>query len=251
MRDSIVKTMSGLTMLLTPWYVNAEMSQWSVGVAAAYSPAVYKDTPSNRTVIPIIGYEGEHLFFRGFDAGYRLLPIRSQQNLILRLAYDPRTLQPNDSDDPQIRQLNKRKSTILGGVSYQHRSVVGLWEATIGSDIAGRHDGVYAEVAWRFPLRFERWGITPSVGYAYNSDKLNNHFYGVSAQESLSSGLEQYNAGWSGQYFISAMAYWSVSQHVRISGGLRYTNLDSDVSSSPVIGRDSSVASTLGVVYLF
>ncbi|MGT0149703.1 MipA/OmpV family protein [Vibrio metschnikovii] len=84
--------MSGLTMLFTPWYVNAEMSQWSVGVAAAYSPAVYKDTPSNRTVIPIIGYEGEHLFFRGFDAGYRLLPIRSQQNLILRLAYDPRTL---------------------------------------------------------------------------------------------------------------------------------------------------------------
>ncbi|EKO3781027.1 MipA/OmpV family protein, partial [Vibrio metschnikovii] len=64
-------------------------------------------------------------------------------------------------------------------------------------------------------------------------------------------GLEQYNAGWSGQYFIGAMAYWSVSQHVRISGGLLYTNLDSDISSSPVIGRDSSVASTLGVVYLF
>ncbi|MCG6271628.1 MipA/OmpV family protein, partial [Vibrio vulnificus] len=27
--------------------VNAAISQWSLGVAASYSPAVYKDTPSN------------------------------------------------------------------------------------------------------------------------------------------------------------------------------------------------------------
>ncbi len=70
----------------------AEMNQWSLGVAAAYSPAVYKETPSSRVVIPLIGYEGENLFLRGFTAGYRLFPRRSPQNVTFRLMYDPRTL---------------------------------------------------------------------------------------------------------------------------------------------------------------
>ena len=91
-----------LSPMLLSTHTFAQMSQWSLGVAASYSPAVYKDTPSNKTVIPLIGYEGEHIFLRGFSAGYRLLPMGSPQNLIFRIVYDPRTLQPSDSDDPVI-----------------------------------------------------------------------------------------------------------------------------------------------------
>jgi len=238
-------------ILLMSSMVHADMSQWSLGVAAAYSPAVYKDTPSNRTVIPVIGYEGEHIFLRGFDAGYRLFPQGSTQNIVFRVAFDPRTLKPSDSDDPQIRLLDKRKATVLGGVSYQLYTMLGMWEASLGSDIAGRHNGVYGELAWRLPIRFERWGITPSVGYAYNSDKLNNHLYGVSAHEAARSGLEKYDADWDGQYFIGATAYWAVTHNIRISGGIRYTNLEGDISASPVVGSSAGTMGTLGMVYLF
>lgn len=251
MRYPIFKTALTGALLVVSSYAQAEMSQWSVGVAAAYSPAVYKDTPSNRTVIPLIGYEGEHLFLRGFNAGYRLWPVRSDHNIIFRLAYDPRTLKPEDSDDPQIRLLDKRKSTVLGGVSYQMLTFAGMWEATVGTDIAGRHDGVYAEIAWRLPLNFDRWGITPSIGYAYSSDKLNDHLYGVSEQEAARSGLAEYEADWDGQYFIGAMAYWSVSSNIRVTGSVRYSNLDSNLSDSPVVGRDTSTMGTLGIAYLF
>ncbi|ENQ5772540.1 MipA/OmpV family protein [Vibrio fluvialis] len=251
MRYSIFKAVWALPVLAVSTFAHAEMSQWSLGVAAAYSPAVYKDTPSDRTVIPLIGYEGEHLFLRGFTAGYRLFPMGSDHNIVFRLAYDPRTLKPEDSDDPQIRLLDKRKSTVLGGVSYQMRTFVGMWEASVGADVAGRHDGMYAEIAWRLPLRFDNWGITPAIGYSYNSDKLNNHLYGVSAEESARSGLAEYEADWDGQYFIGATAYWSVTRSIRISGGIRYSNLDGDLSASPVVGRDTSTMGTLGIAYVF
>lgn len=243
-------TVVASTLLMTA-AAHAENSQWSLGVAAAYSPAVYKETDSDRTVIPVIGYEGEHLFLRGFNAGYRLLPRGSQQNIIFRLAYDPRTLQPDDSDNEQIRQLNKRKSTVLGGVSYQLRTLAGVWEASFGGDVAGRHNGLYGELAWRMPFQFENWGLTPSIGYSYNSSQLNNHLYGVSRAESQRTGLDEFDAGWDGQYFVGASAYWRVTQNIQVNGGIRYSNLDSKVSDSPVVGSSAATMGTIGVVYLF
>ena len=227
-----------LSLMLLSTHTFAQMSQWSLGIAASYSPAVYKDTPSNKTVIPLIGYEGEHIFLRGFSAGYRLLPMGSPQNLIFRIVYDPRTLQPSDSDDPVIQLMDKRKASILGGVSYQLVTLAGLFELTAGSDIRGVHNGLYAEAAWRLPIRLNGWGITPAIGYAYNSAKLNDHLYGVSSQEASRAQLEGYtintfDASWDGQYFIGASAYLHLTPNVRLTGGVRYTNLEGDVQYSP------------------
>ncbi|MDN3610336.1 hypothetical protein ACODM8_04000 [Vibrio ostreicida] len=67
---------------------------------------------------------------RGFRAGYRFFPVGSVQNIVVRAAYDPRTLNPSDSGSQAIQQMDKRKSTILGGISYQWFTKVGMWEAT-------------------------------------------------------------------------------------------------------------------------
>lgn len=251
MRYLIFNTIWTFSALAVSGAAQAELSQWSLGVAAAYLPAVYKETPSDRTVIPLIGYEGDHLFLRGFTAGYRLFPMASEQNIVLRLVYDPRTLKPQDSEDPQIRLLDKRQSTVLGGISYQIRTQVGVWEASFGADVAGHHNGTYAEVAWHYPLRFATWGITPTIGYAYNSDKLNNHLYGVSSAEAARSGLPEYEASWDGQYFIGAMGYWSITSSVRLTGGIRYSNLDSALAASPIVGYNTSTMGTLGIAYVF
>ncbi|MFB9216942.1 MipA/OmpV family protein [Vibrio sinaloensis] len=234
----------------------AQVSQWSLGVAASYSPAVYKDTPSNKTVIPLIGYEGEHVFLRGFSAGYRLLPIGSPQNLIFRVVYDPRTLQPDDSDDPAIQLMDKRKASILGGVSYQLVTLAGLFELTAGSDIRGVHNGLYAEAAWRLPIRRNGWGITPAVGYAYNSAKLNDHLYGVSSSEANRAqaagyDIEAFDASWDGQYFIGASAYMHLTPSIRLTGGVRYTNLEGDVQYSPIVESGVYTSANIGLAYVF
>ncbi|MCW8334743.1 MipA/OmpV family protein [Vibrio paucivorans] len=231
--------------------VQADISQWSLGVAASYSPAVYKDTPSNQTVIPVVGYEGEHLFLRGFSAGYRINPVGSVQNVVFRLVYDPRTLKPSDSDNEQIQKLDERDSTILGGVSYQLITMVGMFEATAGTDVGRTHNGLYAEAAWRLPIRKRGWAITPSIGYAYNSQNLNNHLYGVSGEEAMRSGLTEFDADWDGQYFIGASAYLHITPRVRVTGGVRYTNLEGDIERSPIIESGVNTTANVGVAYVF
>ena len=230
---------------------NAKISQWSLGVAASYSPAVYKDTDSNKAVIPVIGYEGEHFFMRGFSAGYRLNPIGSPQNIVFRVYYDPRTLKPEDSGDPVVSLMDERESSVLGGISYQLITMAGMFEATAGSDIGGKHNGLYAEMAWRLPIRGRGWAVTPSFGYAYNSDKINNHLYGVSKKEAARTGIDHFDADWDGQYFIGASAFMHLTPNVRVTGGVRYTNLEGDIEKSPLIESGVYTSVNVGVAYVF
>ncbi|GEA49767.1 scaffold protein [Vibrio inusitatus NBRC 102082] len=226
---------------------------WSLGVGASYSPAVYKDTPSNQVVIPIIGYEGEHLYLRGFTAGYRIWERRSPHNIIFRLAYDPRTLQPSDSDDPIIRQVDKRKSTGLGGVTYQYANrSIGQFQVTFAGDIAGVHDGMYAETVYSVPIRTKKWMLTPSIGYSWNSSKLNNHLYGVSAEEAARiSGLDEFTPDGDGQFFLGLRGLYKFTDHILATAGVRYTNLEGDLEDSPLLEKTDSFGVNIGLVYAF
>lgn len=246
--------LTALAVMASTPLAHAKVSQWSLGVAASYSPAVYKDTDSNKAVIPLVGYEGEHLFLRGFTAGYRLNPVGSPQNVIFRLGYDPRTLKPEDSDYAPIRDYaEERKATVLGGISYQMITLVGVIEVGGGTDVGSTHNGLYAEASWSLPIRRNGWGITPSIGYSYNSEKLNNHLYGVSKGEEAASGgaLTAFDADWDGQYFIGISTYFHLTKQVRVTGGVRYTNLEGDIEGSPLIESGVNTTATFGVAYVF
>lgn len=234
-------------------FAMASQSPWSVGVGAAYSPKVYKGTPTNKTVIPILGYEGENFFFRGFSAGYRFNPRGATHNFIVRAIYDPRTFKPGDSDIANMRLLDEREDTVLAGASYQYLTPVGMFEAALGADILGVHNGLYGELAWRFPLRFSGGGITPAVGYSYNDNKMNQHLYGVSQQESDKTGgeINEFDINGSGQYFVGVSGYVFVSRSVMIRGGIRYTNLEGDIEKSPLLDSTDSTTANIGITYSF
>ncbi|MDN2481587.1 MipA/OmpV family protein [Vibrio agarivorans] len=240
-----------LTALAFSASASAAPSPWSVGVGASYSPEVYIDTDSNRTVIPIIGYEGDHLFLRGFSAGYRIFPRGTPHNFVLRLQYDPRTLDPDDSSDPDIKKLDKRKSAVLGGASYQYLSRYGMFEVSAGADIAGRHDGFYAQTSYSYPIRGQGWGFTPNIGYAYNSEKLNQHLYGVSAAEAARTRFNEFDPGYDGNFFIGASGYYGITRSIRVMGAIRYSNLEGDLEESPILDATHGTSLMLGITYSF
>ncbi|MGF1729115.1 MipA/OmpV family protein [Photobacterium kasasachensis] len=229
----------------------ATAGQVSLGAITSYAPEVYRDTDANVVVIPAVGYESEHVFFRGFSAGVRLYPIGTPTNVIFRLAYDPRTLKPSDSNDAKIQKLDEREASVLGGISYQMISQVGVFEVGAGTDLGNKHNGLYAEASWRLPIRMNRFGITPQLGYSYNSDRINNHLYGVSNEESLRSGLDVFDADWDGQYFVGLSGYVFVTESLRLNASVRYTNLEGDIEKSPIIAASVTSQGSIGISYVF
>ncbi|MCW8330271.1 MipA/OmpV family protein [Photobacterium sp. SDRW27] len=246
-KNAVKVVLAAVSLVSAP----AFSGQLSLGAITSYSPEVYKETDANVVVIPAIGYESPHLFFRGFSAGARLYPIGTPTNVIFRLAYDPRTLKPSDSDNVQIQLLDEREASILGGVSYQMLTQVGIFEVGAGTDLGSKHNGLYAEASWRLPIRMRRFAITPQIGYAYNSDRINNHLYGVSNSESTRSGLEAFDADWDGQYFVGLSGYMFITNSVRLNASVRYTNLEGDIENSPIIAGSVTSQGSLGITYVF
>lgn len=229
----------------------ANAAEFSLGAVASYSPEVYKDTPSNKAVIPMIGYEGEHFFARGLEIGYRLFPAGTTQNIVFRLKYDARTLKPSDSSDPQMKLLDERESSVFGGVGYQLITPVGLLEIAGMTDTLGRSHGSYAQASWKLPIMMDGWGIIPTAGYVVDDSKLNNYLYGVSAEESTRSGISQFDAGADGAYYLGVSSYLNVTQNLRLTASVTYRNLEGDIEKSPIIASGINTTTAVGVNYIF
>ncbi len=179
------------------------------------TPPLFTKLGTNIEPFPMIGYEGSHVYLRGTSAGYSLRPQGSPLNLIFGVAYDPRMLKPEDSSNVDIKKLDERKAGVLGGATIQNISQIGLLEFSIGTDIANNHNGLYAETVWKLPIINSLYTIISEVCYSYNSKKLNNHLF----------------------------------RNVRILSSIRYSNLDSGLSKSPIIDSSNAISATLGFNY--
>lgn len=247
--DTMKKTILCASLLAASCTANSE--ELSLGVITSYSPAVYKGADSNIVPFPMLGYEGKHIYLRGTEAGIRILPAGAPTNIIFRLAYDPRILKPEDSDDLDIKKLDERKAGALAGVTFEGNNQYGVFQASLGTAVSSDKTGVYAEVVYKKPFNMGLYGFTPEIGYAFNSDKLNNRLYGVSAEEAARTRFDEFDASWSGQIFVGIGGYAYLIRNIRLIASLRYTKLDSDLANSPIIDDDTAVSGTLGATYVF
>lgn len=115
------------------------------------------------------------------------------------------------------------------------------FEATLGGTkiLAGNTKGVLVDASLSYPIRIsDKLAITPSIETTFGDRKHNNRYFGVTAQQSLASGLAQYRAG-SG--FIDATASLGAQYRltdrigVGVAGGV--TTLLGEVKDSPIVKR--------------
>lgn len=232
-------------------FAHAAGTRWSVGVGAGVSSELYKDTDYTTGTTVVGGYEGDYVYFRGRELGYRVLPQDSVQNFSLRLIYDGRHFDPSDSDDRQMRELDKRHATGLIGPKYELRLPLGKLEVGAAIEFTGEHDGYMAHAGWSYPMIAGPWGIIPGVGYEYNSSKMTNYLYGVSAGEASRSGLDQYDPDGAGQFYVGVNGFFHLSDSVRLDAGLRLTSYDSEIKDSPMVSHGENVAFFTAASYLF
>ncbi|MCW8331902.1 MipA/OmpV family protein [Photobacterium sp. SDRW27] len=230
---------------------SANAGEVSLGLTSSYSPAVYKGLDSNVEPFPFIGYQGDQFYIEGVELGYHLVHRDAPLNLIFRVAYDPRTLKPEDSDDADIKLLDERKAGALGGVTLQHKGAVGTLQATVGTSLNNTETGYYGELVWKHHINRGFYGLIPEIGYAYNSEELNDHLYGVSAEEASRTRFDEFHAGNSGKMFVGLGSYAYLSKSLRLTLSARYTKLDSEIADSPIVRRDDALSGTFGVSYIF
>lgn len=76
----------------------------------------YKGYDSEAYLIPAVSYDGDSFWFRGLGGGYYLWN-DAADTLSVMAYWSPMYFKPDDSNDHQLRRLDKRKSTMMAGVS--------------------------------------------------------------------------------------------------------------------------------------
>ncbi len=95
--------------------------------------------------MPVISYERKLLVPRS-GRGYYLWN-DTNDKLSITAYWSPMYFKPGDSDSEQMRRLDKRKSTVMAGLSYVHNTPYGFLRTTIAGDTLDNSNGINWDLA--------------------------------------------------------------------------------------------------------
>ncbi|MBU9863691.1 MipA/OmpV family protein, partial [Rahnella aceris] len=200
--------------------------------------------------LPIISYDSTYLFFHGLSGGLHLY--KDEHNEFNFLAeYSLMEFKPGDSDDDSLKKLNKRKATMMSGVSFIHHDSWGLIHADFKKDVLGNSQGMTSDVGYDYRFKWNDLDLSPGVGFLWNSKKQNEYYYGVSSKESSRSGLNIYDPDDSFSPYIQLALDYPFAENWKASVMARYTLLPNEIKNSPMIDKSGSASFGLGILYTF
>jgi outer membrane scaffolding protein for murein synthesis (MipA/OmpV family) len=197
-------------------------------------------------LVPLYLYEGDRFFAHGTSAGIHLLDSRSLEvNLLGR--YRLTWFEPEDAGLEGVRE---RKKTLDAGLSATLKGRWGEVNATWLIDTLGHHSGHSAELSYRLRLSAGEWTLTPWVSYEWQSSRMTDYYFGISAAEAQASGLPEYRPGAGSNIGWGLNTAYPLTENILFFANLGQTWLDEEIHSSPIVQPTRIDSLYVGATYL-
>nr|WP_075182101.1 MipA/OmpV family protein [Pantoea sp. 1.19] len=228
----------------------APSTPWSVGASVIYSESPYRGGQDRYLPVPVINYEGEDFWFRSLQGGYYLWKT-PQDKLSLTILGSPQEYRPKDNDFGDMKSLDKRRMTLMGGVNYRHEAEWGTVRTTLVGDVLNNSNGIIWDLTYLYRIQMGNLGLTPGIGALWNSGNQNRYYYGVSSHESARTGIDSYRPDDSWTPYVELTADYQFSSQWRgfVSG--RYNRLGDEIKDSPMVDKSAQMLLWTGVSYSF
>ncbi|OON40599.1 MltA-interacting protein MipA [Izhakiella australiensis] len=238
----------GLAASLTA--VTVAANPLTLGASVFYSESPYKSGQNRYYPVPVIDYEGDNFYFHSLAGGYYLWK-DEQDRLSLMLTGSPQQYDPDDADSGDMKALDKRRMTLMGGVAYRHTASWGIVRTTLLGDVLNNSNGIQWDLAYLYRFQLGDFGLTPGIGAVWSSKNQNRYYYGISSHESARSGLSTYNPDDSWNPYLEMTADYRINDSWRATLSARYTHLDSEITDSPMVDKHSQTNLWTGISYTF
>lgn len=223
----------------------------AVGAGIAYKDKPYKkyDSDEKTSPIPLVFYEGDHLFVRGQSIGWDLSTSEEWEFAIvgeyLADGYD-------SSDSDFLDGMSDRDPSIgLGGHVIYRPDKLGFKFVAL-TDVADESDGSQMRGEVFYVYRSGNGlSVVPTVGIVWQDDDYNDWYYGVRAREATAV-RPAYSADDDINYrFDLALGYQKPGTRWLFSGGVRYELLGDEIDDSPITNDDAVFSTFIGAAYRF
>lgn len=244
-------TLSAL-VIAAGWFTQAAAlaGDLSLGASVFHATTPYKGDDDRTVPFPLINYENDHVYLKGLSAGYYLWN-DEQNQLSVAAVYSPWNFRPSKNDYGYMKQLDKRRSTVMAGLRYQHTADWGIVRAEYLGDVLDNSDGFTADLAYLYAFKLDRLTLIPGIGASWASEDQNDYYYGVSHKESARSGLKSYHADDSWSPYVELTANYAFDENWHGYALARYSRLSDEVKDSPMVNKQSTTLIGVGVNYSF
>lgn len=117
-------------------------------------------------------------------------------------------------------------------------------------DVSGTHEGYELSALYSWRWISGRFSVAPTVGVSYNSDRLNDYYWGVTPAEA-SQALPAYKAGGGFGFEAGVAMDYHISRNLRIALSFNYEELSDEVAASPLAQEDYVMAYFTGLAWTF
>ena len=220
-------------------------SGWIFGAGLAVTDPGYVGYNRQYTPVPLVFYHYGRFFFAGISAGYLL---SNGEHYRFSLVATPEFNRLSASDSPQLTGIQSRQPTLDGGVALDLFGDWGKLNFSVFHDLLDRNNGAGADLGYHYPIPLGDWTLTPGAGVHWESAKLTNYYYGVSAAEAIP-GRPAYSPGPADNPYAEVALSTRMSEHWSFRGSLRYTRFSSAIHDSPIVDRSGTPLVFIGFIY--
>ena len=198
-------------------------------------------------LVPLYLYNGKFIFARGTSGGLHLLRNdHVQLNLLLRYRF-----QKLDPDRNEFYEgIDERRQTLDGGVELRLQGGWGQLNLNYLTDTLDRHNGESAEIAYHYNFDRGSLSFSPFLGWAWNSDKLTNYYFGVSEEEARPD-RPAYTPGEAQWFNFGLNTSWQATSRVTFFANVGFGSVDTAIAESPLVEEDGSSAFFAGGTFSF
>ncbi|TEW54943.1 MipA/OmpV family protein [Psychromonas sp. RZ22] len=211
-----------------------------VGLSTTYGQSVYStESSASIGITPNLFYNGDLGFIDGSLFNYNAFRY-------LGLSANWRFSEVNDSVNDIVNGIDNRDGNPELGFTIGTPGA----RITYLHDVANEHNGqeVQVHLGRVFETPLDKFSISPYLEVLWQDKKLSQHLYGVSAAESIASGLQRFDADDTWVYKTGLIGLYEVMDNWVVISKVKLEHHD---SNSGLLQRDLGWSTEIGIVYQF
>ncbi|MFK5937834.1 MAG: MipA/OmpV family protein [Sulfurimonas sp.] len=241
-----------LLLLIINIYAQDKKQEVTIGAGPYIQTQPYQGVSNILLPSPVIFFDNGLFYMRWSRGGIYFLGEKNDDYMWgFSLTAQPRTNEYKASDSKDLRGMKDKKSSIEAGLAFSAQVDKSYLEVMLLTDILDRYDSwiVKAELGHDFELG--KFKFYPSLIAIYQSSDFINYYYGVDAEEAVTSSHSQYTPNSGIQ--LGAQTYIKYPLTKKLSGliNMRVDKLSSQATASPIVVDDYIYSGLVSLIYTF
>lgn len=230
---------------------NYDLNDYALGVSFSTSQRPFAGTTNSKIVYPYLtsfehsAFTDDWFLINGENIGFRYV---SENDWVLGLIGRVQTLGFNESASDELKGMDERRWSLEAGpvVGWRrwpvHLQLRSYWE------LLDRHSGTTSELEISLPRHFGRGYFVPSVKLSYLSGDYSRYYYGVADYEARPD-RPAYQPGPATNIWAGFTLGYELTPKWLLSTTVGLEFLDSVVTASPIVDRDTLWSASIGLAY--